>query len=127
MITPMGGYWKKSRDPFTSLVLVTPLFLFYQVGVLATGGLRNGVDFVTNVLFAIFGGNITAYIAFNGVVLLAFVAALLILRKRGQLEARLMPWMVLESGIYAVLLGSVVVAVINVLGLGDLLSVAVVA
>lgn len=118
----LRGYLAKSRDPFTSVVLVMPLFIVYQVGILATGGLRNGVDFVTNGLFAVLGGNLAAYAAFNVVVLGAFVGALLFLRHKGQFEPRLMPWMLLESGVYAVLLGTVVVLLINAIGLGGLLA-----
>jgi len=117
-------YLSATRDPFTSAVLVLPLFLLYQVGILATGGMRNGVDFVTNILFAAFGGNMMWYVAFNAVVLVAFIGAILVLRKRGHFDPRVAPWMFLETTVYAVLLGSVVIALINVLGLGGLLSAA---
>ena len=116
------GYFSRSRDVFTSVVLVMPLFFIYQIGVLATGGLRNGVDFVTTALFALLGGNVVAYVVFNLVVMAGFVIALLFLRKRGSFEPRLVPWILLESTVYAVLLGSVVVALINSLGLGGLLA-----
>ncbi len=121
------SYLKATRDPFTSVVLVLPLFLAYQIGILATGGMRNGVDFVSNLLFTALGGDITWYFAFNGAVLVAFIVAILVMRKRGHFEARAIPWMILESGLYAVLLGTAVIALINVLGLGGLLSAAAVA
>ena len=117
------GYLAASRDPFTSAVLLVPLFLFYQVGILATGNLRNGVDFVTTTLFTAVDGSIVAYLAFNGVVLAGFAIALLALRTKGHFEPRIVPWMMLECTIYALLFGVVVVAMIRGLGLGGLLGV----
>jgi len=40
------------RNLLTSLILVFPLFLIYQVGVLFTMPMLNGADFVTTLLFA---------------------------------------------------------------------------
>lgn len=121
-------YLDASRDPFSSAVLLVPLFLFYQVGILATGNLRNGVDFVTSTLFTAFNGSLTGYLAFNGVVLVGFAVALAALRKKGRTgkrhwEPRIVPWMVLECTLYAVVFGAVVVAMIRGLGLGGLLGV----
>lgn len=117
----MRGYLEHSRELSTSLVLVIPLFFFYQVGILLTGGLRNGVDFVTDLVLLASSGNILGYVGFNVVVLLGFLLALNTLRKKG-MHPRLIPWMVLESTVYALLLGSVVVSVIQTLGLGGLLA-----
>ena len=116
------GYLEGSRDLSTSLVLVIPLFFFYQVGILLTGGMRNGVDFVTDLVMLASGGNILGYVAFNVVVLVGFIVALTSLRKKGHMAPRLIPWMLLESCVYALLLGSVVISVISSLGLGALLA-----
>src|SRR5207302_5941674 len=51
-----------------------------------------------------------------------FTIALAVLRKRGQFEPRRMPWMLLESAVYALLLGSAVVAIMSALGLDGLLA-----
>lgn len=116
-------YLNDSRDPFNSVLLLVPLFLFYQVGILATGNLRNGVDFVTTTLFALFQGDLTGYLAFNGVVLAGFAVAILVLRKKGHFEPRIVPWVLLESTVYALVFGSAVIAMIRGLGLGGLLAV----
>lgn len=118
----LRGYLAGSRELSTSLVLVIPLFFFYQVGILLTGGLRNGVDFVTDLVLAASGGNTLGYIAFNVVVLVGFVVALTVLRKKSGMHPRLIPWMLLESTIYALLLGGTVVGIIDAIGLGGLLS-----
>ena len=44
--SPADDYWSHSREPLVSLVLVTPLLVFYELGVLLLGpeAVRNGVD-----------------------------------------------------------------------------------
>lgn len=119
----LRGYLDDSRDPFNSAILLVPLFLFYQVGILATGNLRNGVDFVTSTLFAAFNGDLTGYLAFNAIVLVGFAVAIVILRKKGHFSPRIIPWVLLESTLYALVFGSAVIAMIRGLGLGGLLAV----
>ncbi|MFZ9885989.1 MAG: hypothetical protein ACO3JL_00700, partial [Myxococcota bacterium] len=82
-------YLQESRELGTSILLVLPLFVAYQIGILATGGLRNGVDFMTDALFALVGGSVPGYLAVNGSVLLVLVVTLLVLRRRGELHPRL--------------------------------------
>ena len=116
------GYFEGSRDLSTSLVLVIPLFFFYQLGILLTGGLRNGVDFVTDLVMMVSRGSILGYIAFNVAVLIGFLVALQRLRKQGHMAPRLIPGMLLESAVYALFLGSAVIGLINALGIGGLLA-----
>ena len=42
----LGGYWHESMRPLTSLVFVTPMLLFYEIGVLWLGpqAVRNAAD-----------------------------------------------------------------------------------
>jgi membrane protease YdiL (CAAX protease family) len=115
-------YLRDSSDLMMSIVLVLPLFVFYQIGVLATGGVRNGVDFVTNVLFALTNGNTLYYILFNLAVLIAFGVALFVLRNRGTLQPKIIPFMLLESGLYALFFGGAVVKLMSVFGMDALLS-----
>lgn len=116
------SYFAASRDLFTSLVLVLPLFVLYQIGILTTGGVRNGVDFVTDGLMYAFGGDLLVYLGFNVAVLLAFVAAIFVLRTRGHFHAKLVPWMLLESAVYALFFGSAVVLMMRTVGLDVLLA-----
>jgi membrane protease YdiL (CAAX protease family) len=120
----LRSYFARSADPFTSVVLVLPLFVLYQVGVLSTNGVGNGLDFMTATLFRLTGGDVALYLAFNAVVLLGFVVALLVLRTRGHFEAKLIPWMMLESTLYALLFGTVVISLMQGFGLGALLATA---
>jgi membrane protease YdiL (CAAX protease family) len=117
------AYLQQSREPLTAAVAVLPLFVVYQLGILFTGGVRNGVDFVTDLLFAAFGNSLGAYLVFNGLVLAAFVAALLWLRRTGEVHPRLLPWMFVESAVYALLVGGVVNGLIHATGVVHLLQV----
>ena len=115
-------YLAASRDPLTSLVLVLPLFVLYQIGILATGGVRNGADFVTDFLMYALGRDVGNYLAFNAVVLVAFLVAIGVLRKRGHVHAKLVPWILLESAVYALFFGSAVVLMMRTVGLDALLA-----
>jgi membrane protease YdiL (CAAX protease family) len=118
-----ASYFAQSREPLTALVAVLPLFVAYQLGILLTGGVRNGVDFVSGILFAVFGRNMSGYLAFNAAILVAFLAAVAVLRKNGELHPRLFPFMLLESALYAVLVGGVVNLMMDVTGISALLLV----
>ena len=118
-----ASYFAQSKEPLTAFVAVLPLFVFYQVGILLTGGVRNGVDFVSSLLFRLFGDNLSAYLGFNAVVLVAFLIVVARLRKNGELHPRVMPLMLLESSVYALLVGVAVNVLINATGLGNVLMI----
>jgi hypothetical protein len=116
-------YFEQSREPLTAAVAVLPLFVAYQLGILFTGGVRNGVDFVTDILFAAFGNSLPAYLGFNGLVLMAFVVVMVRMKRSGEVHPRLFPLMLLESGIYALLVGGVVNALMQATGISRLLQI----
>jgi membrane protease YdiL (CAAX protease family) len=129
-------YFAESKDPLNALVLVTPLFVAYQIGILGTGGVRNGVDFVTDVLWytiAVVVGVATGakaqtadvligYLAFNALVLAGAVAAIVVLKRRGHFRPRTWPWLLVESFVYALFFGSAVHLLIRASGLDVLLA-----
>jgi membrane protease YdiL (CAAX protease family) len=117
------AYLQQSREPLTAAVAVLPLFVVYQLGILFTGGVRNGVDFVTDLLFSMFGNSLTAYLGFNAVVLAGFVGAVTWMRRKGELHPRLLPLMIAESAVYALMVGAVVNGLIQVTGLSRLLQI----
>lgn len=116
-------YLKQSHDPLTSLVLILPLFLAYQIGVLTTGGVRNGVDFMTDFLFLVSGGSLLGYLGVNAAILLGLVFAIFWLRRTNQFRPQLFPWIMLESAIYAVFFGSAVLYLARFFGFGALLAI----
>lgn len=115
-------YLNQSRDLPTSFILVFPLFVLYQLGLLATGGVRNGVDFVTDVLMALAGHDFWNYFFINLGFLAAFGVALFVLRKRGEFNPKLWPKVIAESTVYAFFFGAAVFAMMRGLGLDALLA-----
>lgn len=115
-------YLAESRDLFGSLVMVVPLFIAYQIGVLATGGIRNGVDFMSDILWLAADNSLWNYLLINVGILVAFGIGLFVLREKGTFKPRVWPWVLAESTVYAMLLGSAVVFLMNTLGLDVLLS-----
>lgn len=99
-------------DLATSLLLVFPLFLAYQVGILFTPAV-NGVDFLSGWVFELVGGDRQRYILLHLGLLIAFLVLLLYLRRRRGFSYDVLPPMLLESSIYALTLGSLIVFVID--------------
>lgn len=122
MTTALKSYLAETRDPYTNVILVLPLFVAYQIGILATGGVRNGVDFMTDYLFALAGNDYGVYLAINFGIVLAFGIALVALRKSGDFEISVWPWVLAESSLYGALLGTAVVTLMRQLGMGGLLA-----
>jgi hypothetical protein len=107
---------KTKHDPrnlLTSLVLVFPLFLLYQVGVLFTLPILNGADFLTVFLFRNLGLSASAYLAYTGAVAALFVIAVVALRRTQRFDPRLIVPVLIESGIYALTMGSLIVFVMT--------------
>lgn len=115
-------YLEKSRDLPTSIILVFPLFVLYQLGLLATGGVRNGVDFVTDVLMTLAGHNFWNYFLINLGILVVFGLSLIWLRKKGEFNPRLWPKVIGESTVYAFFFGAAVIGLMRTLGLDVLLA-----
>jgi len=115
-------YYEDSRDLFTSIVLVIPLFIIYQIGVLTTGGVRNGVDFVSDLMWLAADNSLWGYLGINVGIRVAFFVGLFLLREKGTFKPKIWPWVVAESTIYALLLGTGVIFLMSSLGLDALLS-----
>src|SRR5579884_2071549 len=85
----------------TSIVLVFPCLLAYELGVLALGlHQRNGVDLITDELGARIG-----YGAFSLLLVLVFMGLVIALRRRQRFEWSALVPVLLESGIYALTMG----------------------
>jgi membrane protease YdiL (CAAX protease family) len=111
------------RNLLTSLVLVFPLFLIYQVGVLFTLPMLNGADFVTTLLFRTFGLSLRGYLGFLGGVLVLFWATVLVLRRRQHFNRAVVLPVFLESLIWALTMGSLIVFIMTkVLGIAPRLA-----
>jgi len=103
-----------SREPslLTSLVLVFPLFLIYQLGVLITPTM-NGADFITRPLMDLLRFNLGAYLLLVGGLTAAFIVVALYLRKKQEFDWRLFVPVLLESTIYALTMGTLINFLMN--------------
>jgi membrane protease YdiL (CAAX protease family) len=99
-------------DLGASLLAVFPLFLLYEIGVIFTPTM-NGVDFVSRNLFALVGYDRTQYLAIHGALALAFLAILWAVRRTRAVRRGTFLPMLLESGIYALTLGTFIVFVME--------------
>jgi Type II CAAX prenyl endopeptidase Rce1-like len=99
----------------TSLILVFPLFLLYQLGVALLPHVGNGADLVTDRLLALLGRNY--FLLLNLGLALVFGVAVVLLRRRQQFTLRLFVGVAVESAIYALAMSFLVTYVISLLGI----------
>jgi hypothetical protein len=99
-------------DPLTSAILVFPLFLIYQLGILLSRGL-NGVDFVTASLVQACERDLGNYLFALSGMLLTYAAILLLLRQRDTFDPKAFVPVVLESSFYALSMGSIILFVMH--------------
>lgn len=112
----LQSYLEESKDPFNSLILVVPLFVIYQVGILFTDGWKNGADFVSAWIFHAAGSRL-AYFAVNMVFLIAAVGLFFYQKQRKALRPTTFGVVVAESTVYAILVGQVVIRLLIAIGL----------
>lgn len=108
-----GAFRNDPRNLLTSLVLVFPLFLIYQLGVLFTLPVLNGADFLTVFLFGNLGLSSGSYLALTFAVATAFAIGVAVLRHRQRFDPRLIVPVLVESAIYALTMGSLIVFVMT--------------
>lgn len=121
---PFRAYLRDSRSPLNSILLVLPLFVVYQLGILTTGGVRNGVDFVTDTLrFGVFGGQTLPYVAFNLVVLAIAGGVIFALRKKARFDPKLFGFVMLEGTLYGLLLGGLIGGLLTQIGITPALQI----
>lgn len=115
--TKPRGYFEQSSDLTNALILVAPLLVLYEVGLLLTNfQTLNGVDFGT-ILVHHYAG-VRGLVVLNLVVLLGISIAAWVRRRERSLTARVVPLVMLESAFYALAAGVVVTALLQRLPLG---------
>jgi hypothetical protein len=98
------GYLDQSRDLTNSLILVVPLLVLYEVGLVVTGfRALNGVDFATLFILQHAGGK--GLLAFNLALLLGITIAAIVRRRERALRPDMVPILLVESTFYALSLG----------------------
>lgn len=108
--------WWGHGDLAASLVLVFPLLLVYEVGVLFAGSV-NGADVVTRLLFTALGR--PAYLALHALIAIGFLLWIRRGRRWVTLRLDVVAPVILEAALYALTLGALISLVLDrVLGLG---------
>ena len=108
--------WWGHGDLAASLVLVFPLLLAYEIGVLFAGSV-NGADVVTRLLFAALGR--PAYLALHALIAIGFLLWIRRGDRWATLRLDVVAPVVLEAALYALTLGALISLVLDrVLGLG---------
>ena len=98
----------RRSDPLTSLLLVFPLFVVYQIGVLSMPSTYNGADLITSEMLHLLHGNSHTYLLVNVALALLFLLLVLVLRRKNTFDPRLFLPVLLESAIYALTMGSLI-------------------
>lgn len=96
----------------SSLLLIFPLLLCYQLGLLLTPG-QNGVDFVSRTLFDLVDRNVQHYIFAHLALGAVYLGVLSWLHRQGRLSLEGVAPLLLESSVYALTLGSFIVFVMD--------------
>jgi hypothetical protein len=107
-----GGYFRRT-NLLTSVMLVFPLFLVYQIGVLALPEVHNGADLVTSEMLSLLHGRVGAYILVNLGLGAAFAVAVAVLKGKHEFDPGLFVPTLVESGLYALVMGSLIVFVMT--------------
>ena len=105
-------YFKNSPQLGVSLVMVLPLLVIYELGLLVVGWRAlNGADLVTQRLLTYLGQ--WGFVGFNAVLLGAFAVAVHQLRKRKKLDYRFFGPLLAESAVYALCMGTFILFVMQ--------------
>lgn len=99
-------------DLATCLLFIFPLLLAYQIGVVFASTI-NGVDFVTHAMFALVDHERGDYLLLQLALCAVYVTVLVQWRRRGVLVRDSFLPMLLESSIYALTLGSVIIVIMQ--------------
>ncbi len=95
-------------DPLTSLLLVFPLFLVYEVGILFVPSAENGADLLTSRVLRLLHDRVGLYIALNACLWAMFLGLVLYLRRKHNFNPRSVVPVLIESALYALTMGSLI-------------------
>jgi len=95
-------------DPFTSAVLIFPLFLTYQIGILAGAHGRNGADYITDALIRLCDRDLDTYLQLLAGMVAVYAGTLIWLRRSGRFHPRAFLPMLAESALYGFFMGGVI-------------------
>lgn len=109
---PIVAHLRGRLDGLTSAVLVFPLFLVYQLGIIFGRG-QNGVDFLTRALIRVSERDLSNYLVILAGMLVAYAAVVVLLRRSRRFVSGMFLPMLVESTFYALVMGSIILFVIR--------------
>jgi membrane protease YdiL (CAAX protease family) len=111
------GYLEQTRDFTNSVILIAPLLVAYEAGLLLSGEGWNGVDFVTGAVLHL--GGLKALLIMNVVILILTAIAAGRREEARSFSPSLLPGLLVESLFYAVIMGFLINLVMrHIPGLG---------
>ena len=102
-VTAAKRWFREPVDPLTSLVLVTPVFLIYHLGILIIR-LSNGVDLVTGLMVRLVRLSMPGYVALTLAIGAGMLALGWVLRRRGRVHVFSFGRLLAESAVLAVIM-----------------------
>lgn len=118
-MSSLRDYWDESKEPLTALVLVLPLVMFYNVGLILTEWTAlNGADFVTLGIIQWLGRE--GFLWFQATLAVIFLGSILYLRRTRSFSLKIFVPMLGESLLYALSMGTLILFVLE---RSDMLSV----
>lgn len=124
--SPSPGRRRRFFEPVnlkTSIVLVFPLLIAYQCGLLLSRDALNGADLLTGRVYVLLGNSWMHYLVFNLVLAGVFVLLLWLLRRQQAFDTRMFLPVMLESALYALAVGPIIVWTMAHLGINPKLVV----
>lgn len=109
---PLVAHLRGRLDGLTSAVLVFPLFLVYQLGILGGRG-QNGVDFATRALIRVSERDLSNYLIMLAGMLVAYAAVVVLLRRTRRFTSGMFLPMLVESSFYALVMGSIILFILR--------------
>lgn len=100
-----SGFFRRI-DPLTSLLLVFPLFLIYELGVLLIPSAYNGADVITREIVHLLHGRVPLYVGLNAGLAVIFLVVVLVLRRRHSFDPKMIWPVLIESTLYALSMGT---------------------
>ena len=111
LVKRAGEVLPESPAPLDTAVLVFPLFLVYQLGIVS--GVRNSADVVTGMLMELVEHDLGSYLLLFAALLLGYAGLLAVLRRSGRFNPKSFLPLIAESGLYALCMGSIILLVIR--------------
>ena len=110
-------YFRRTKNIGTSLVLATPLFVSYQIGLLTTDGWKNGADFLTARILELAGKDEWRYILFNFIILFIVAAFAVVSGRKRRPTGSTLLFVIVEATLYASIMGIAISQLLVELGL----------